>query len=306
MKPLNGENMSIKSLNEVDFDLQLLNLIREIHRIGRNDFIADLHTHTIFSDGFLSPKELIHKAIMDDIDIIAITDHNSVKGVVEALKVVEKVRENLQKKIYVIPGIEFSTAIDDKRIHIVGLFVNIYSPYLLNCIEKVKIGHFERAKIQLEKLKKIGMYIGFDEYKQIVGDRCPNWETMTEAIVRHGYASDIEEARRLYTKKGKPAHVSYTEKWHKITPTSAITAIKKAGGLAFIAHLGDIEKEFGVRETQKITSSLIKDGLDGVDLSLRNKLHSSVSDRLMNFINSKGLPTIIGSDFHKDESLSQT
>ena len=53
--------MDVKSLNEVDLDLRMLNIIREIYMMQKNDFVADLHTHTSFSDGFLSPKELIHR-----------------------------------------------------------------------------------------------------------------------------------------------------------------------------------------------------------------------------------------------------
>jgi len=306
MKQIYDKNIKTKTQNEIDFDLQILNLIREIHASQEKNFIVDLHTHTIFSDGFLTPKELIHRAVKNNINIIAITDHNSVEGIIEALEATEEIKERSHEKIYVIPGIEISTAINDKKIHIVGLFINIYNPYLLDCVEKVKSGHFERAKIQLERLDEIGIHIEFDKYKQIVGTRCPNWKTMAEAIVRYGYANDIDEARRLYTKKGRPAHVPYTEKWSKITPVSAITAIKKAGGLTFIAHLGDLVKEFGTEETQKLIYSLIKTGLDGVDLSLRNNLHSSISDKLMKFVRNKKLFMIRGSDFHRDENLLRT
>jgi len=281
-------------------------MVRHAYRIltmTRYNLKIDLHMHTSCSDGHLSPQELIHLVLRNHIEIVGIVDHNTIAGASEAIRIAEQINKNAKlMKIFVIPGIEFSTGLGKNRIEIVGLFVNVHSPSIKDCALRVKQGYFERARIQLKRLREVGVTITYDEYKRSVKNRVPNWKTLAEAIVDKGYARSIDEAADLYTRKGKPGYVSYAEKWPKIHPNDAIDAIRKAGGLAFVGHLGDIEEEVGTTRTKKILQLLLKAGLDGMDCSLRNRFHSPISKDLEEFINRKRLLKIRGSDFHKDES----
>lgn len=285
-------------LRQTDFNNYLIETMYDLLLFSPKEILVDLHTHSNYSDGALPPKDLFQYAIENRINVLAITDHNTIKGVIDGINIIKKKKINRENSLHLIPGIELSTDFDQHLLDVTGLFIDIYNWDLNKLIERIINGHYEKAKIQLSKLEKIGMNINYEEYKEFLGGHVPNWKTMAEAIVICGYANNIKEAKERFTNKGRPGYVSHNENWSKINISDAIVVIKKAGGLSFIAHLGDVEKTLGIERTKKLILSLKELGLSGADLSNRGRLHSEPSNEILNFVKEKDLITIRGSDFH--------
>lgn len=212
----------------------------------------DLHTHTTASDGKLTPKEMVDYAIEKGLKGIAITDHNTVDGVGEAIKYAK------DKPIEVISGIEISCDCEEKvkELHIVGLFVDYANPEF----ERVKITNKKngkkKAKEIIEKLKILNYEIDFLklEKKNKFG------KPFIAELLLEQYPNDFENRKDVFNKLlgwEKPAMV-----WGEgFSLEEAIKIIHDAGGIAIIAHPGQL-REYDNYFIEKF----IKLGGDGIEV----------------------------------------
>ena len=251
----------------------------------------DLHAHTTFSDGSLSPKELIDLAIEKKINVLAITDHDEVG----ALKAAIEYAANLP--IEIVPGVELSAEYDlpgQGHLHILGLFIDYQNKELTNQLNLLKQARYERIKTMVSKVNTLGYNLDFDELEQNIGKGSAGRPHLARLLVEKSIVNDIPEAFSKYLSKGQLAYVSKK----KLSTQSAINLIHNAGGLAIIAHPFSIGfstyPEMG-REILKLKAI----GLDGVEAYYTS--HNVYLTRwLLDFAQENNLLISGGSDFHGD------
>ncbi len=240
--------------------------------------IADLHIHTSKSDGAFSPIEIIDKARAAGLDIISITDHDQISGYLEAADYAECA------DIRLIPGIEISSEIENREIHLLGYFINTDSKALLDYLAFTQEARIDRAKAIIKKLNDNKIDISLDEI--------PSDETafigrvqIAKLMVQKSYSGSIKSAFSSHLGNKKYAYVRNRYYAYR----KAIQLIKEAGGLAFIAHPGNID--------HRLLDKLCKKGLDGIEL-VHPSHNKFTAEALAEYAAKKNLLTSGGSDFH--------
>lgn len=259
----------------------------------------DLHLHTIYSDGTLTPKQLVDKAVKVGLKAIAITDHNSISGIKEAV-------EYADNKIEFIPGIEISCDESDKGlidIHVIGLFIDYKNEELINLLKKIKKERILQKKKIIEKLNKFGIKVTFEEVRKITKGEVGR-PHIAKIVLKNNpdKFKNISEIFEKYIKSDGPAFVKRED---EINIKQAIGVIHNAGGLAFLAHPGFYPEE--------IRTKLIKEFIsykgDGLETNYpyylnrhEKKKIKKDSDKLNKIVKkiakANNLLETAGSDFH--------
>lgn len=212
---------------------------------------ADLHIHSTYSDGNLTPEEIINIAIERNVKYISITDHDTLSS--------QYITKCHYSDINIIPGIEFSTEYeDDIEIHILGYCIDVDNPTLKNVVEKLKASRVKRVESIITKLKDIGINID-------INDLCVNSIStlgrshIAQLLVKKGYSENFKLAFKNYLIEGKAGFV----KREKIYYKEVLDIIKKSGGIAVLAHPGDIPRQM---ELDNLLKRLKCHGLSGVEI----------------------------------------
>ncbi|WP_110932265.1 PHP domain-containing protein [Paenibacillus bouchesdurhonensis] len=195
--------------------------------------LYDLHTHTRASDGMNDPAGNIRLAKEKGLAGIAITDHDTVAGIEEALEA------GRQYGITVVPGVEISTVAGGRDIHVLGYFIDVADHKLLGRLQKLRETREARNDLILEKLQALGMPLTLQEIKDGLGrplrpDESIGRPHIADALVRKGYADNMRDAFDRYLGEGKPAYASVP----RISPEEAMQWIREAGGAPVLAHPG--------------------------------------------------------------------
>ncbi len=240
---------------------------------------VDLHLHTNHSDGFYSTAELVKKAKAEGIDCISITDHDSVSGIDEAISV------GMTLGVEVISGVEISSDVKDKEIHILGYFIETNNSELERYLTFFREERIKRAERIVVKINNLGMPLKINDVLDIAKSSAVGRPHIAQAMLTKGYVNSYYEAFNKYLGNDGPA---YEKKVH-VSPKSAFKIINDAGGLSFIAHPGYLE--------ENLLKDLIDAGVDGVEV-----IHPSLSSSQSKFY--KGIASEYfllesgGSDFH--------
>ena len=243
---------------------------------------TDLHLHTIFSDGQYSPEELISMVKDADIDIISVTDHDTVDGINESIEIGKKYG------VEVIPGLEISSDIRDREVHILGYFINPQNKELEEYLRFFRSERIKRAARIAEKLNVLGMEIELSDIMDIAKNSAVGRPHIAKAMVKKKLVSNYFEAFSKYIGNGCPA---YERKVH-VSPRSAFKIISDAGGLSFIAHPGNLP--------DSIMVELIEAGLDGIEVLHPSHLPHQIK-HYRGIVNEYFLLESGGSDFHGGE-----
>lgn len=239
----------------------------------------DLHIHTNHSDGAYSPIEIIDKAYEANLGIISITDHDSINGIKEATIY------GKEKGIEVIPGLELSTDIEDKEVHLLAYFIDYENEELLKYLKFFREERLYRAKRIIQKLRNLGLPITLDDVLEHAKNSAIGRPHIAYTLVDLGIIKNYLEAFEKYIGDYGPA---YERKIH-ISPQSALKLINDAGGLSFIAHPGYMK--------ESILYNIIKAGVDGIEV-----VHPSHNENQVNFyrgiVSQYCLLETGGSDFH--------
>jgi predicted metal-dependent phosphoesterase TrpH len=239
----------------------------------------DLHMHTTCSDGAYTPKELVKLAKKAEMDIISITDHDNISAIEEAAVYGKKLG------IEVIPGVEISTDVDDREVHLLGYFIDIHDKEFLKYLKFFREERFHRAKRIVNKLKNLGLEISIDDVTDLARNSAIGRPHIAIAMTNLGLVKNYYEAFDKYLGDHAPA---YERKIH-VSSQSALKLINDAGGLSFIAHPGNIK--------ESIVMHLIQAGIDGIEV-----IHPSHNDYQSKFyrgiVNQYCLLDSGGSDFH--------
>jgi len=211
--------------------------------------IVDMHLHTTESDGVRTPTEVVNAAIKLGLAGIAITDHDTVSGVAEAVTAAE------QSNTDVLSGIEFTAEKARKELHILGYGVNTRHAGLLSLADKLRQSRLDRARSMVNKLSGLGIELDFDDVLEQAGPGNIGRPHIARAMLDAGIISTMQEAFERFIGRNCPA---YADRW-RVEPVTAVNLIHDAGGLAFLAHPG-------LRGASSYIRFLVDRGLDGIEV----------------------------------------
>jgi predicted metal-dependent phosphoesterase TrpH len=188
----------------------------------------DLHVHTSASDGSCDPAQVVALASEAGLDVISITDHDTVAGVPRALEAAAG------QSVHVIPGVEMSSTLQDREYHILGYFVDPDAPVLKGHERTALEGREHRMIEMVERLRGQGLLIEYDDVLEAAGpDRSAIARPhLARVLVARGYASSVPDAFDRLIGDGHPAHVPT----RLSTPAEAIQVILDSGGIPVWAH----------------------------------------------------------------------
>lgn len=239
----------------------------------------DLHTHTNHSDGYYSPIELIQMVKKAGIDIISITDHDNLSAVHEAASVAKDFG------VEVIPGLELSSDIGDREVHILGYFIDPDNHELERYLKFFREERLKRAIRIVNKLKSIGFSISIEDVLEQAKNSAIGRPHIAQAMLDKGLISNYYEAFNKYIGNNCPA---FEKKVH-ISPQSIVKIIGDAGGLSFIAHPGNMP--------ESLIKELIEEGIDGIEVI--HPSHNAYQKKFYRgIVNEYFLLESGGSDFH--------
>lgn len=188
--------------------------------------MIDLHCHSNFSDGSLTPLELLEKAISSGITMLALTDHDTVEGV----KVLQA--EKKQHPITIINGIELSTRWKKYDIHILGLNIDTDNEALGELIESQNNNRLARSLEMSKRIELLGIDNAYEKACKIAGHTRVGRPHFARVFMDEGKVTDMQSAFKRFLGRGKPAYVPTP--W--ISIAEAVEGINKAGGQALVAH----------------------------------------------------------------------
>jgi 3',5'-nucleoside bisphosphate phosphatase len=241
---------------------------------------ADLHIHSNFSDGLLSPEEIVRKAKDAGLTVISITDHDTVDGISSAIAEGEKIG------VKVIPGIEFSTDIPEGEIHILGYFFDYKAKWLKELLQKIRDDRQNRIHKIVDKLKENGININAQEILDLAKGGSAGRPHVARMLIQKGIVKNIPEAFNRYLVNGAPAYVPH----FRLTPVEAVQSIVKAGGIPVFAHPA-------VSNTDGMIPELMAEGLAGIEVFYGKNSDSQVK-HYKALAEKYGLLMTGGSDFH--------
>lgn len=217
--------------------------------------MIDLHTHSIFSDGSLTPEQLVVEAKMARLTAVALTDHDSVGGVDRFLAACPK------HDIRGVPGVEISVDTGDGgTMHMLGYFIDHHNPALEKHLVGIRSNREFRNKKILENLTRMGLALTMSEVRNYAG--CDNVGRLhfAQALLERGYVKTREEAFDRFLAKGKPGYADR----ERLSPAQGIHMIKEAGGMAVLAHPFTLGK--GKNDLTALVGELVEAGIEGLEV----------------------------------------
>ena len=267
----------------------------ELAELLQTDVKKDLHLHTYYSDGVLSPEEVTDRWASEGYKLIAVTDHDGIEGSLVALEYAA------DKDITVVPGIEFDSVDPLGRdLHILGYGFDPECPELKDALDNIIMERAARNDAMLAELNKMGYGITLDDIMKVNDGRFIGKPTFATVMVRKGYLSSNQEA--FNTVFREPSMRRIRKK--TLSSEEVVDLIHKAGGLAVMAHpmeqrhLDETYNQF--RERLVVILERMREyGIDGIEC-----WHPSADDvqaeALRAYAQKHGLIVTRGSDFHSD------
>jgi predicted metal-dependent phosphoesterase TrpH len=255
--------------------------------------IADFHTHTLRSDGILTPGELVRAAAAAGVRLLAITDHDTLAGVRE-LRRSGEIPEGLE----VIPGIEINTVVSGDRVqvaegevHVLGIGVDPDDEALEAALARQRDARRIRFEKMVTRLRDQGIPIdrALETLPVTTDEDALGRPRIARALIECGYATSVEDAFNRHLSRGRPAYVPR----EGLGPRDAIAAIRSAGGLASLAHYAEAP------DNVEFLRELIDLGLNGMEVHYRAYNLPTVTTLKKVAAELRLLPTG-GTDYHGD------
>lgn len=252
--------------------------------MGNSGFV-DLHVHTTASDGLHSPEEVVRMAQEAGLAAVAITDHDTTEGIPTALAEGERIG------MTVIPGIEISSIAGGQDIHVLGYYMNIADDELQERLRDLRAVRDRRNEMMAAKLNELGIPLDLAAVYDQHAERLQAGQTvgrphLAEWLLAHGYVGSVKEAFDRYLGKEGAAYVNPP----RIHPLEAIAIIRRAGGVAVLAHPGLYDQD-------ELIAELVAGGLAGIET--RHSDHSPETEAHYDRLAAAyGLFATGGSDFH--------
>lgn len=244
--------------------------------------MIDLHMHTVYSDGSLQPDELVRMAVEHNLKAVSVTDHDTTESYAHVVEAAQGI------PLEIIPGIEINTVWKEKEIHILGYYIDPENESLQDVILQHRQNRVDQIQEMTRKLQKKGVRVTYDAIRALSrSDGTLGRPHVAKAIVDSGAASTISDAFSRYL---NPRCETYVRR-KTVTPHEAVEAIYESGGIAVIAHPGDLEF------IEELVLDLMNYGLRGLEAYHRShspaliEFHCSLAEKY-------GLIVTGGTDFH--------
>ncbi|MCX5753783.1 MAG: PHP domain-containing protein [Candidatus Krumholzibacteria bacterium] len=242
---------------------------------------CDLHLHSTYSDGTMSPEEIVSYASAIGLSAVSITDHDTVNAQAEALDAGRRCG------IDVVTGIEFSIEENGGSIHLLGYCLDHENRALAGSLEELAGSRVTRAEEIVRKLEEHGVSIPFEDVLAEAGGGCVGRPHIARVLKRRGHVSSVSEAFARYISDSAPCHVP-----KKVLPRGEVVRlISGAGGVAVWAHPG-----WNIRR-KDLVERLIASGVRGIEVWHPNHTERMRKD-ILELARERGLVCTGGSDFH--------
>lgn len=241
---------------------------------------ADLHLHTIFSDGTYTPEELVFQASKHGFSALALTDHDTIEGCPRAAAACGAAN------IEFVAGTELTAEQDGDELHILGYFLNVENPRLLAETAKFQGVRQNRIREIVARLNEVQVPITTDAVFALANCRSPGRPHVARALVKAGLCGSLDEAFERFLKKNRPAWVPK----FKMSAADAIDLIHHAGGVAIMAHPG-------LTHCDEVIPSMVAAGLDGIEC-FHTKHSTAIAEHYLEIADRFNLLVTGGSDCH--------
>jgi len=243
---------------------------------------ADLHTHSTFSDGVLTPTELIELAYNRGVRVMSLSDHDTTEGLPEAFAAAAH-----HPDFMLIPGIEMSTDIPGNEVHILGHFIDWKDERFERELVNLRKSRLGRARQMVERLAELGKPVAWKRVESFAGEGSVGRPHIARALVEAGHVATVSEAFDLYLSRTGPAYVER----ERLTPNEVVEMLISVEGLPTIAHPRDLDN------LEELLTKLKAAGLVGMEVYYQDYTPDEV-ERLRALAGKIGLIPLGGSDYH--------
>ncbi|HKQ34213.1 MAG TPA: PHP domain-containing protein [Nitrospiraceae bacterium] len=245
----------------------------------------DLHLHTTHSDGSLSPAEVLRLAHKAKVTALAITDHDIVSGIPEA------VAAGTELGIEIIPGVEISSSLGNSELHILGYYIHWQNPELNRRLSFLRESRHNRNPQIIERLRSLGLDITYQEVRALAGTESVGRPHIARLLMDKQYVTSAKDAFDRYLAEGRPAYVAR----ELPNPADAIAWIRAAGGVAVLAH--PTWTKVSGEGLRTLVTALKGEGLGGVEVHYSTHTKRQTEEYL-DLAKQLNLLITGGSDFH--------
>ncbi len=250
---------------------------------------ADLHIHSNASDGRYSPAEIVRKAAAAGLTVMALTDHDTVAGLVPALEASGEF-----PSLRLIPGVELSTDTTVGEVHVLGYFIDYTDPQLKSGLERMRNSRAIRTEKMVAKLKELGCDVELTRIREIAGSGSLGRAHVAQALLEKGYTASFKEAFSKYIGRDCPAYVAR----EKLTPAEAVRLIADVRGLPVLAH------PFTTANPEMMVKELKPHGLVGMEVYYAGYMLAETNN-LLNLAQKYDLIPTGGTDYHGIDHASE-
>jgi predicted metal-dependent phosphoesterase TrpH len=243
---------------------------------------GDFHTHSTFSDGVLSPTDLIELAYRNGVRVMSLSDHDTTEGLPEAFEAAAR-----HPDFTLIPGIEMSTDVPGSEVHILGHFIDWHDPLFERKLERLRESRLNRAHRMVEKLGELGKPVDWERVEAFAGEGAVGRPHIARALVEAGHVEDVNEAFSLYLSRTGPAYVERD----RLSPVEVVEILNAVHGLATLAHPRELQ------DLEGLLSQLKAAGLVGMEVYYQDYPPEQV-EQLRAVAERFGLVPMGGSDYH--------
>lgn len=253
--------------------------------------VVDLHMHSTFSDGRLSPTELVHLLATQQVEFAALTDHDTTDGIEEAKVAVKEYPE-----LTLITGVEISADHPQGKgdLHILGYFIDHEDQVLQQQLEQLKNERVYRTQKTVDKLSELGLPVEFERVKQIAGNASIGRPHIAQAMLENGYIASIKEAFQGYLEEGGLAYMDRA----RISMEDAVGLIQEVGGVAVVAH------PLFVENFEWLLPKLVAVGVVGLEAHYA-EFSEDQRAKFRKMAEKFGLLALGGSDYHGLDSVGE-
>ncbi|KAM0063913.1 putative phosphoribosyl 1,2-cyclic phosphate 1,2-diphosphodiesterase [Helianthus debilis subsp. tardiflorus] len=275
-----------------DFKVKLLHT-----KVPADKLVFELHSHSICSDGFLSPSKLVERAHQFGVKVLSLTDHDTMAGIPQALEAARKFG------IKIIPGVEISTIFNprtdtgsEEPVHVLAYYSSCGpSNYekLDQFLANIREGRYLRAENMISKLNKLKLPIRWENVEKIAGDGvAPGRLHVARAMVEAGHVENLKQAFSRYLYDGGPAYSTGSEP----DAEEAVRLVCETGGVAVLAH------PWALKNPVAIIRRLKEAGLHGLEVYRSDGKLAAFSD----LADTYDLLKLGGSDYHARGGSSES
>lgn len=247
---------------------------------------VDLHCHSTVSDGWLEPQALVRRAASNGVELLALTDHDEVRGIDAAADAAEEAGVRL------VAGVEISVSFAGETVHIVGLGIDHHCPTLVDGLEVLRAGRDARARRMSDELARCGIVGAYDGARRFARNPAlVSRAHFARHLVASGLMPNVKTVFDHYLARGKPGFVEH--QWARLE--DAVGWILAAGGIAVVAH--PARYRLSAADMTRLFDAFSAAGGEGVEVV--SGAHSEEEmRRFATIARQRGLLASRASDFH--------